>query len=710
MTILGHEKMLRSSEHRTAVRFAAVTAIAMVFGLLASPAASRASTPLIRHVDEHSPTCTSTSGGSSSAPYCSVQAAASAAQPGESVLVASGAYTESVTINHSGTEGAPISFAPEPGADVTLSGQSHAFTVSGTTTTPTSWIRIAGFHITATSQSGIYLKYASHVTLEGNHVTYSGQPVSGSTAQGIYLLFSTDSFVLGNTTDHNSDAGIYVSTGTTRVELRDNTSFANARQYTRAAPGIDIRAPGNIVTGNRSYGNEDSGIQVYGARDNIVTNNLSYNNGDHGIDLLNSSNAVIVSNNVYRNATAGINVEGNPTSPSSGATVRNNISVDNGLTSSTTKGDIRVDANSTPGTTADSDMLSLSSTGILVTWGASLYKTVGALRSATGQETHGLDNQTGGNPRWVNPGGGDFHLQAGSRAIDSADSNAPNQSATDADGLARVDDPATADSGLGPRTYDDRGALEFIPGAPTGESPPTASLALSPQSGPAPLTTTADAAGSTDFDGTPIASYGFTFGDGTAVGPHTAATASHQYLTAGTYPLVVTITDTAGLSSTASATVTVADIVGNPGFETDTNGWNFSGRAGVTLTRVADPHSGSFSASLTNASSSSVSDCTLNDAPNWVEQSSSGTYTASMWVKANSVGAKLTLRLREYMATSFVGQALASITLSTTWQQISVTYRPATPGSTIDDTAYVLNAAPGGCFLSDDAAVTRSET
>ena len=58
---------------------------------------------------------------------------------------------------------------------------------------------------------------------------------------------------------------------------------------------------------------------------------------------------------------------------------------------------------------------------------------------------------------------GDYHLTAGSPAIDSANSDAPNETTLDIEGNARVDDPSTADSGVGTRTYDDRGAYEFQP-------------------------------------------------------------------------------------------------------------------------------------------------------------------------------------------------------------------------------------------------------
>ncbi|MDX6211624.1 MAG: hypothetical protein QOF82_711, partial [Frankiales bacterium] len=548
--------MARTTLRRQRAFLAAFTAsvTALALSQLSPVTTAHAAGPITRHVNGQAASCTNTGTGTLAAPYCTVQAAASAAQPGDTVLVASGTYTENVTLNHSGTATAPISFAPEAGANVTMSGQIHGFTVSGTTSTPTSWINISGFNVTRTTQYGIYLKYGAHITLDSNHVTFSGQPVNGSSSQGIYLIGTTDSLITNNVTDHNTDTGIYATTGTTNVEIRGNTSYSNARQYTRAATGIDVRAPGNTIDRNRVYNNEDSGIQLYnGADGTVVYDNLSYGNGDHGIDVLNSTGVTVVANSIYNNVTAGINFEGNSTAPSTGGTVRNNISVDNGLSSAATKGDIRVDANSLTGTTLDYDLTYLKASGTMVTWGTKQYTTLSALATATGQETHGLDNQNGGDPKWVSPATGDFHLQAGSRAIDSAASSAKNQPATDLEGTDRVDDPVTPNIGVGPRTYDDRGALEYQP-----DLPPVAQLTVTPTSGIAPLTVTADASASTDTDATPVATYAFDFGDGTSTGAQGNPSATHDYSTAGNFTVTVTVTDTAGKSATATRKVTVS--------------------------------------------------------------------------------------------------------------------------------------------------------
>jgi len=93
--------------------------------------------------------------------------------------------------------------------------------------------------------------------------------------------------------------------------------------------------------------------------------------------------------------------------------------------------------------------------------------------------------------------------------------------------------------------------------APAGDAAPAAALTVSPAAGIAPLTVTADASGSTDADSTPISTYTFDFGDGSVVGPQAGATAGHVYTAAGSFTVTLTVTDSIGLRSTTSATVTV---------------------------------------------------------------------------------------------------------------------------------------------------------
>jgi hypothetical protein len=441
--------------------------------------------------------CSDTGTGTAAVPYCTIAKAAKVAVAGQTVLVASGTYTDEVFPWHSGTPGSPIVFRPAGGATVTISGAKHGFTISNQ-----SWITVSGFRIQDSTSNGIYVFNATGVTLSGNRVQRSGKRVSGSTAYGLYLNSMTGSVVSGNLVTDNSASGVFLTNGSTGNQVVGNESSWNAYGYVRNAVGIDLRAPGNLVSGNRVHDNEDSGIQSYPGGDrNTIVDNVSYRNmgfttaalsncsppptgntagcitGDHGIDDFGVTGSSIVGNTVYGNVSAGINLEGVASGTDAQFTIADNVAVDNAIgcpdgaggtvKCPRTRGNIRVDATSQTGTRVDSDLVNLSTTGTMMVWGSTSYTSLAAFRAASGQEGRGLQ----ADPQLTNPAAGDFTLRAGSPAIDSADSGAPGEPSTDAAGQARVDDPATADTGVGPRGYDDRGAYEYQPFTPSGVTP-----------------------------------------------------------------------------------------------------------------------------------------------------------------------------------------------------------------------------------------------
>jgi hypothetical protein len=156
---------------------------------------------------------------------------------------------------------------------------------------------------------------------------------------------------------------------------------------------------------------------------------------------------------------------------------------------------------------------------------------------------------------------------------------------------------------------------------------------------------------------------------------------------------------------TATASLTVSYVM-NPGFETDLSGWNTSGSgSNISLTRVSGGHSGSSAALLTNTGSTTSTFATLQDSPNWVTTTIAGTYTGSIWVRADTAGAVLRLKFQEYSGNTLVGSASVPITLSTSWQQVTLTYTIKSPGSTLDFQAYVSNSPPGTVFYADDASI-----
>ena len=408
----------------------------------------------IYYVDNTSAACSDSGTGiTTDLPFCTIGKAASIAMAGDTVQVLAGTYAETVNGTNSGSAGLPITYAAAQG--VTMSGNSG----NGFTILTKSYIVVNGFTVTGTMGYGISVTNSNNITITNNHVSYSGQPTSGNTRAGIYIKSTTNSTISGNTTDHNSSDGIYLTTGSNNNLVSNNLSFANAQQYQRNANGINLSAStSNTILYNTTYANEDSGVNVIsGSSGNFVIGNLTYGNGNHGIEFNAAPNSTIIGNTVQGNYTAGLNIEG-----TSGGTVANNIVVDNGINPSFgQKSNIRVDASSVSTTTIDYDIVYLSNAGtVQIQWNGTSYSTLAAFKTAVpNQEVHGLQ----ADPLFI--ASGDFHIKAGSPAIDSANSDVSNEPTLDLDGNARVDDPATTDTGAGNRTYDDRGAYEFQPAA-----------------------------------------------------------------------------------------------------------------------------------------------------------------------------------------------------------------------------------------------------
>ena len=476
---------------------------------VAAPGAAEAVAGTL-YVDVGNSACSNSGSGTASAPYCSISAAASKVAAGDTVHVGAGNYPEKVTIKKSGTSSTPIVFEAESGVNVG-SGQSIGFDLTGV-----QWVTVRGFGIAGTTTEGIRTQLSSNVTLDGNRirdtgargiyardcvdctlkdndiaqsssygiyvyngigvkitggkVSYAGLPISGQTRKGVYFYNSANSTISNVEAHHNTDSGIYVSSSSTGIQVYRNICYGNARGYTRAAPGIEIRTvTDNVVWGNLSFANEDSGIQLYtGADSNLVIANISYLNGDHGIDTKDSANVRLIGNSIYGNDTSGINVEG--TSP--GAMIKNNISVDNGIDSDRTRGNIRVDSTSIAGADMDFNLVNLTNPSgqTMYTWGSTKYATLDALRKKVPTvELNGLQAA----PGWVNapypipsslppvqtpgdPPPANLRLAANSIAINSANASV---------NLCPGGQPARDAAGF-QRSAVDRGALEYFSSLP----------------------------------------------------------------------------------------------------------------------------------------------------------------------------------------------------------------------------------------------------
>jgi parallel beta-helix repeat protein len=553
--VVTQRKAMRVAVRR--VTIASATLVAVMAGIVLTSVSASAAT--VYFVDNTNPSVCSDSGtGTTMAqPFCTLTKAAAKAGSGDTVQVIAGTYTANSVSPASG-----VTFTANPGVNVS-GGQSGAkgFSVSGKNN-----VAISGFTITGTPSYGIYVNSSSNITLSGNTVSFSGQPVSGQSASGIYLSSLNGGLVRGNITHDNAAHGILLTGSTTGVIVQGNTSYHNAYQWQRNANGIDVTAPGNSIIGNVTYGNEDTGINMYpGGDSTLIADNVTYGNGDHGIDDFNVTGGRIIGNTVFGNCTAGINVEGT----SGNYAIEDNVSMNNatGAVINPTPisppgaytnncdrrhGNIGVWDSAPASTTANFNLVWQSGAGAEYIWNGVTYQTRTALTAATGQEARGIFDD----PKFANAGAGNFQITAGSPAIDSADAAVTGEQTVDILGNPRVDDPATANSGNPSGSFYDRGAYEYQGGG-SQTTPPTAALSVSPAAGTAPLPVTADASGST-AGSAPITSYTFNFGDGTTVGPQSGATATHTYQSGGSYTVTVTTTDGNNLTSNATKTVTVS--------------------------------------------------------------------------------------------------------------------------------------------------------
>ncbi|MFC5264790.1 PKD domain-containing protein [Kribbella qitaiheensis] len=495
---------------------------------------------------------------------------------------------------------------PSPPRQVFLDGQRLSAAASATTTTPNSWFYDAtakvlyvdagganpgdghqieagaqSFGITASSRqnlvisnlevirpnfAGVRLLSSSATTIDhvtasqsasngilidtspGGGIAVRAAAVDGSLSTGIRIAGSSGVVVTGSSSHHNGLHGIGLSTSSNNV-IDGNATYANTSPSpTATSAGIDVNtnSPDNTVSNNVTYQNQDTGVQIYnGSHRALVVRNISYANGDHGFDTLASTGARYLNNTSYANRRDGISVEG----VSTGATLANNLTVDNGVTAN--EYNLYVDAGSLPGFGADYDTAFNHTTAATTKVGGTVYQKLSAYAAASGQESHGSSVD----PDLVDPASGDFRLTAGSTAVDSANSATTGFHPTDPAGNPLADDPIVADTGAGSPAYADRGALEFQPVAGATNYAPHAALVVDPAavSTPPSVPVTADASGSSDADQLGIATYTFDFGDGTVVGPQAAPTAAHSYAEPGSYAVAVTVTDGAGLTDSASA-------------------------------------------------------------------------------------------------------------------------------------------------------------
>jgi parallel beta-helix repeat protein len=345
--------------------------------------------------------CSDHGPGTVAQPLCTVQGAAAAAQPGDTVHVTGGQWGE-LDITKSGRPGAPITY---------LADQNNGFGLP---------IQLGVAYPGTQQPHAITMNAVHDVVVRGEfHVSGTAGPVA-----------------IHDSTDVTVD-------GVWAVGPQPSSS-----------PAIDIAGASSRVTISHNHVEHAGGGGVAveaGVTGTVVTTNVIAQNLGPGIQVSDSTGAVLTSNTLLNNCRAGISLAG----ASAGASIENNVLVGNTGTATvgcTTRGagEIAVAASATAATTSAYNLFKAANKD-LYNWAGAVYSGLDAFTAATGQGAHDLDTD----PKFAT-GTADPTPVAGSPVIDSADDHAPGELATDLTGSPRVDDPLVAGAGT-----HDRGAIEF---------------------------------------------------------------------------------------------------------------------------------------------------------------------------------------------------------------------------------------------------------
>jgi hypothetical protein len=469
-------------------------------------------------VDGANASCSATATGTQDDPYCTIAAALAAHHdPGTTIQVQPGVYRERVLVTASGADGLPIVLQGSAGTVVDgaddfsdpdlWSAQTGAAWLAGTVNWNPNQVFVDSLRLTPWAGdpanlptnsfvyvfgSGLYVNIGGenpglHLVLVGHRsygfqlshrswVTVRGFTIDHADLKGVYMTQGSSNvevsdntirqpfrygiqvdtcasmLVRGNVVTHCGDHGIAFTRATTASSIERNESAWNAAPV-RQANGIYLfNSPLNVILDNRCHHNQDSGVQIQsGSNSTVCVQNRSWLNGDHGFDTLKATRNVYVGNVSYGNFRDGFSFEGF----SSQNSLYDCIATDNGL--QTGEIDLWLDNDSIVGFRSDYNMFWNSTSQAPVKVGIIRFASVADYSARYDLDFHTFQM----NPLFSAPDAGDFHLSKGSPAIDAANTDVPDWPALDAEGNTRSNDLRSPDFGLGPVAYADRGALEY---------------------------------------------------------------------------------------------------------------------------------------------------------------------------------------------------------------------------------------------------------
>jgi hypothetical protein len=287
-----------------------------------------------------------TTGGVSVSSASELKNALASAQPGQTIVLASGIYQGDFVASHSGTQGAPITLCGS--RDAVLEGKSiqHGYTFH---LDHASWWRVEGFTVEG-GQKGVMADGVTHDLLYGLYVHSTGDEAihlrdfsSGNTVshcvvrqtgllvqffgEGIYVGTahknwckysgcqpdaSNDNILIGNNVANTTAENIDLKEGTTGGQIISN-HFDGTGMVASASTGwINVKGNGWTVKDNTGVNSVKNGYQVHqvysgwGIGNVFIGNRAQVNGPGYGIYVQSKKlQSVVACNNVVSAAGSG---------------------------------------------------------------------------------------------------------------------------------------------------------------------------------------------------------------------------------------------------------------------------------------------------------------------------------------------------------------------------------------------------------------------